>query len=115
MWSEYVDGGNIEARLWPRASPIAERLWSPSDINDPEEAKFRLDEQRCRLLRRGIPASPILNGYCGEYEYGMKKSVVFEPEFNYDWLKTENKIQNNSYRVKLNEFLILILFFICFF
>ena len=25
---------------------------------------------RCRLLRRGIAANPVLNGYCGEYEYG---------------------------------------------
>ncbi|CAF4666328.1 unnamed protein product, partial [Rotaria socialis] len=30
------------------------------------------DVHRCRLLRRGIPAQPILNGYCGNYE------VVFE-------------------------------------
>ncbi|RNA39192.1 beta-hexosaminidase subunit beta [Brachionus plicatilis] len=114
LWSEYVDGANIEARLWPRACPIAERLWSPSDINDPEEAKFRLDEQRCRLLRRGIPASPILNGYCGDYEYGMKKSVVFEPEFNYDWLKSENKVPNTneSLKLKLNRSLFLILIFI---
>lgn len=85
LWSEYVDGSNIESRLWPRASSIAERLWSPAHVNDPEDAKFRLDEQRCRLLRRGIPASPVLNGYCGDYEYGMEKSVIFEKEFNYGW------------------------------
>ena len=51
LWTEYVDGTNLENRLWPRASAIAERLWSASSVNDPEEAKFRLDEQRCRLLR----------------------------------------------------------------
>jgi len=85
LWTEYVDGTNIETRLWPRASAIAERLWSAATVNDPEEAKFRLDEHRCRLLRRGIPASPVLNGYCGDYEYGMEKSVIFDPEFNYGW------------------------------
>lgn len=51
IWSEYVDGGNLDSRLWPRLSAIAERLWSPAHFNDPEEAKYRLDEQRCRLLR----------------------------------------------------------------
>ncbi len=33
--------------------------------------------------RRGIPAAPILNGYCGPYEVGMKQSMVNEPIFNY--------------------------------
>lgn len=85
LWSEYVDGTNIATRLWPRASAVAERLWSQASVNDTEDAKFRLDDHRCRLLRRGIAAAPILNGYCGDYEYGMKNSVVHNKAFNYDW------------------------------
>ena len=88
-----MDGTNIESRLWPRASAIAERLWSPAFVNDPEEAKFRVDEHRCRMLRRGIGAAPILNGYCGDYEIGMEKSLINEPEFNY---YTSSKHNSNS-------------------
>jgi hypothetical protein len=36
------------------------------------------------LLRRGIPAQPILNGYCGNYEVGMPKSMINHPAFNYE-------------------------------
>ncbi|XP_077509610.1 beta-hexosaminidase subunit beta-like [Amblyomma americanum] len=71
MWGEYVDGTNLIPRLWPRASAVAERLWSSADVNDTDDAAFRLDQQRCRMLRRGIPTQPILNGYCGDYEWDL--------------------------------------------
>ncbi|CAF1332502.1 unnamed protein product [Adineta steineri] len=83
LWGEFVDGTNSLSRLWVRASGVAERLWSSIDVNNPEDAQFRLDVHRCRMLRRGIPAAPILNGYCGPYEAGMKQSMVNDPIFSY--------------------------------
>lgn len=70
MWGEYVDATNLLPRLWPRASAAAERLWSlpVSEAPSTDDAAYRLDQHRCRMLRRGIPAQPILNGFCGEWE-----------------------------------------------
>lgn len=77
MWGEFVDATNLLSRLWPRASAVAERLWSKaSETHNVDNARHRLDQHRCRMLRRGIPAAPILNGYCGDYEWDMANSGV---------------------------------------
>jgi len=71
IWGEFVDATNILPRLFPFISAVAERLWSHNiDIswNTAIDARGRLDQHRCRMLQRGIPAQPILNGYCGAWE-----------------------------------------------
>lgn len=100
MWSEFVDGTNSIARFWPRASAVGERLWSKSDVNDREEAKYRLDDHRCRMLRRGIEAQPVFNGVCGNYEAYMKGSVLNNPEFNYH-IPRADKSKSSSTRQNL--------------
>jgi len=71
-WSEYIDPTNFFSVVWPRASAVAERLWSNKSETDVDSAQFRLDQQRCRFVRRGIEAKPILNGYCGDYEWNVE-------------------------------------------
>ncbi|XP_077491362.1 beta-hexosaminidase subunit alpha-like isoform X3 [Amblyomma americanum] len=58
MWGEYVDGTNLISRTWPRACAPAEKLWSPASVNKPEKASARFEEQRCRMLRRGLNVEP---------------------------------------------------------
>ncbi|XP_070541930.1 beta-hexosaminidase subunit beta-like isoform X2 [Ptychodera flava] len=69
MWGEYADGTNVIQRLWPLAGTVGERLWSAADVTDVKTAGPRLVEQRCRMVRRGIQAEPVVGpGYC-LYEY----------------------------------------------
>ncbi|XP_020777323.1 beta-hexosaminidase subunit beta isoform X2 [Boleophthalmus pectinirostris] len=68
LWGEYVDGTNLTPRLWPRASAVAERLWSAKDVRDLNDAYSRLSSHRCRMVERGIPAEPLFTSYC-PHEY----------------------------------------------
>jgi hexosaminidase len=51
LWAEYVDSTNFISRMWPRASAVAERLWSPKTVVSLTDAAVRIDNHRCRLLR----------------------------------------------------------------
>eukprot|EP00066_Takifugu_rubripes_P003015 XP_003965306.1 PREDICTED: beta-hexosaminidase subunit beta isoform X2 [Takifugu rubripes] len=64
LWGEYVDSTNVTPRLWPRASAVAERLWSSKDVRDVNDAYNRLSGHRCRMVERGIPAEPLFTSYC---------------------------------------------------
>ncbi|XP_038124824.1 beta-hexosaminidase subunit alpha isoform X2 [Cyprinodon tularosa] len=69
LWGEYVDATNLSPRLWPRASAAAERLWSNEKQTFSVDRAFpRLQEFRCKLLRRGIQVEPLYVGYC-KHEY----------------------------------------------
>ncbi|NXW70467.1 HEXB hexosaminidase, partial [Hirundo rustica] len=50
LWGEFVDATNLTPRLWPRASAVAERLWSSSNVTNLEDAYKRLTNHRCRML-----------------------------------------------------------------
>ncbi|XP_036385950.1 beta-hexosaminidase subunit beta isoform X1 [Megalops cyprinoides] len=68
LWGEYVDATNLTPRLWPRASAVAERLWSDKDVTNIDDAYSRLTQHRCRMVQRGIPAEPLFVGHC-DHEY----------------------------------------------
>ena len=57
-----MDATNFLPRMWPRASAVGERGWSPKTTTDATDAQIRIQEWRCKLIKRGIPAEPISNG-----------------------------------------------------
>ncbi|CAB3236550.1 unnamed protein product [Arctia plantaginis] len=74
MWGEVVDDRNIQSRVWPRTSAVAEKLWSPElpydrqdhySHNPPQDVFHRLEEHSCRMNRRGVYAQPPNGpGFC---------------------------------------------------
>ncbi|XP_022153436.1 beta-hexosaminidase 2 [Momordica charantia] len=68
LWSEQADPTVLDARLWPRASAMAESLWSGNRDETGKkryaEATDRLNEWRYRMVNRGIGAEPIQPLWC---------------------------------------------------
>jgi hexosaminidase len=43
MWTEYASAETVDSRIWPRMVAIAERLWSPRTVTDPDSMYARLE------------------------------------------------------------------------
>lgn len=54
MWSELVTPLTIDSRIWPRTAAIAERFWSPKEVNDVDNMRKRLKEVSFRLEELGL-------------------------------------------------------------
>jgi hexosaminidase len=54
MWSEWVSPDTIDSRIWPRTAAIAERLWSPREVNNVEDMYRRLSVVSVRLEEVGL-------------------------------------------------------------
>src|SRR6476659_2037173 len=54
MWGEWVSPETIDSRIWPRTAAIAERFWSPRDVNDVNDMYRRLDVISLQLEELGL-------------------------------------------------------------
>lgn len=69
MWGERVDETNFVARVWPRASAVAEQLWTGNSSFAFKTAMQRIEHFRCLMLEQGIAASPTWTGSCRNERY----------------------------------------------
>ncbi|RKP35360.1 glycoside hydrolase superfamily [Dimargaris cristalligena] len=68
LWAEQTDTNNLDNVLWPRAAAAAEVLWSGKEANGKpltvKDALVRIQDQRFRLVARGIKAEPLQPLWC---------------------------------------------------
>jgi hexosaminidase len=54
MWSEKVSVETVDSRIWPRTAAIAERFWSPSEVNDVANMYDRMEKLSVELEEHGL-------------------------------------------------------------
>jgi hexosaminidase len=85
MWGERVDATDFMARVWPRASAVAERLWSGSPPKSSyhelltKTVQDRITKFRCLMVLRGVTAAPIGPGSCPHEQPYLTKTTPQSP------------------------------------
>ncbi len=85
MWTDIVSHENMDNRIWPRTAAIAERLWSPQQVQDVASMYRRLaiESQRLELygLRHRLITDEMLERMSGEVDPGPLKvlAAVVQP------------------------------------
>lgn len=101
MWSELATPLTIDSRIWPRTAAIAERFWSPKEVNDIDNMKLRLNVVNQRLEELGLThiknRDVILRGMTNNQDISslVTLSKICEPLTMYS--RNENGTEYKTY------------------
>lgn len=90
MWSEYVDAGNVDSRIWPRTAAIAERFWSRQRVTDINSMYARMYQLSWRLDSLGLTHNtnyvPMLQKIMERPDFAALRTLadVVEPVKDYN-------------------------------
>ena len=102
MWSEYVSPENIDSRIWPRSAAIAERLWSPQNVQDVNSMYQRLEIVSRHLDWLGLTHNssywPMLRRIAGTEDISALRTVadVVEPVKDYTREETAPSVPTSA-------------------
>jgi hexosaminidase len=90
MWTDIVSDENMDNRIWPRTAAIAERLWSPQQVQDVDSMYQRLAIASQKLgyygLRHRLITDEMLQRMSGEMDPAPLKvlAAVVQPPRLYE-------------------------------